>query len=505
MSLIYQSQGFTIYPQRQVITRGEETIQVRPKTFALLLLLLEKPGEILSKSYLLDSIWDDVKVEEPVLVQSVRELRQLFGNADIIQTYPRKGYAWAADVEKVEHCPIPKPSAVVAPVNHSYKRYVFPALALILGLMLCVVFYQVYARSAAKPLTDVVVVMPVKSQLPGNDYNWMSLGVMDQIIHMLVSNKKVQVPPSEYVFQLMHYANLSRDYESDQVAKIFEVSGATLIVETQISGVIENFRMDYKLRTRNDLKRGVIFATDLNELVFKLGQTIARQTGQSLDMAEKNAQQAFHNELMARGVEKLDQQEYDAAQKLFKSLIELDPANLYAHEQLIRAMLWLKQFDEAREEINKALPHADNKTQSAARLYFYRAISYNEQHNLNSALADLDKTDAAAAMSDAVLIQAESSEMRARIYQQKGELVQAQASYEQALKFNGVIRCAIGMSDTHIKLAQLFLNQGQKDKALAHYSQAKELIESHQLLDMRPHLDALNLEKSLSQQGFNKI
>ncbi|RZA00437.1 MAG: tetratricopeptide repeat protein [Moraxellaceae bacterium] len=393
MSLTYQSQGFTIYPQRQLIARGDETIQVRSKTFALLLLLLERPGEVLSKSYLLASIWDDVKVEEPVLVQSVRELRQLFGNADVIQTYPRKGYAWSAEVEKLEHCPfeqpIPASSTRVSPSN---KRYVLPTIVLVLGLMLCAAFYQVYARSAAKPQTDVVVVMPVKSQLPGNDYNWVSLGVMDQIIHMLVSNKKVQVPPSEYVFQLMHYANLPRNYESDQAPKIFEVSGATLIVETQISGVIENFRMDYKLRSKNDLKRGVIFARDLSELVFKLGQAIADQTGQSLDMAERNAQQTFHNELMARGVEKLDQHEYEAAQKLFQSLIELDPGNLYAREQLIRSLLWPKQFAEAKAEIDKAMPQADKgNSETRARLYFYRAIAFKQQNDIDATLIALDK------------------------------------------------------------------------------------------------------------------
>jgi tetratricopeptide (TPR) repeat protein len=264
--------------------------------------------------------------------------------------------------------------------------------------------------------------------------------------------------------------------------------------------------MDYKLRSKNDLKRGVIFATDLSELVFKLGQAIASQTGQSLDMAEKNAQQTFHNELMARGVEKLDQHEYEAAQKLFKSLIELDPGNLYAHEQLIRALLWSEQFNEAKAEIDKAMSQADNKnSQARARLYLYRAIAYKQQNDINATLIALDKADEAANQSDSVLVQAEISEIRARIYQQKGEFIQAQASYEQALKFNGVIRCAIGMSDTHIKLAQLLLDQGQKDKALVHYLQAKELIESHQLLDMRPYLDSLNLEKSLPQQGFNKI
>lgn len=511
MNFIYQSQGFIIYPQRQVIVRDTEEIQVRPKTFALLLLLLEKPGEVLSKSYLLDSIWDDVKVEEQVLVQSIRELRQLFGSADIIQTYPRKGYAWAADVEKREQCKAtPVALAATTPAASTLfsarkKIYALASLVLALGLILSALLYQTKIRTT-DPLTEVVVVLPVKTQLPGNDFNWVPLGVMDQIIHSLISNKKVQVAPLEYVFQIMQYAHLPRVYESDETPRLFEVSGATLIVETQLSGVIENYRMDYKLRTKNDVKRGVIFAKDLNQLLYKLGETVANQTGQKIHNAEKNAQAAFHNELMARGVEKLDQEDFEAAQDLFKSLIELDPENLYAHEQLIRALLRLNNFENAKREIANSLLLADKTDmQSAARLYFYRAIAQRGEKDIASALSSLDKADQLATESNTVLIQAQSAEIRAEIQKNAGDFEHAEASYEQALKFNGVIRCSIGMSSTHLKLAQLLSQQGKADKAYDHYTQAKQLIETHQLDDMRAYLESVKIEKAQTNQSFNKI
>ncbi len=511
MSIIYQSQGFIIYPQRQTIVKGDEETQVRPKTFALLMHLLEKPGEILSKSYLLDSIWDDVKVEEQVLVQSIRELRQLFGSADIIQTYPRKGYAWAADVEKREQCQAaPAALAAATPATSaSYslrkKLYALTGLVLTVGLILSALLFQTKTQ-ATDFQTEVVVVMPVKSQLPGNDFDWVPLGVMDQIIHSLISNKKVQVAPLEYVFQIMQYAHLPRVYESDETPRLFDVSGTTLIVETQLSGVLENYRMDYKLRTKNDVKRGVIFAKDLNQLLFKLSEAVANQTGQKLHNAEQNAQSAFHNELMARGVEKLDQEDFESAQNLFKSLIKLDPDNLYAHEQLIRALLRLNNFDGAKREIDDSLTLANTKDkQSAARLYFYRAIALMGEQDITNALSSLDKADQLANASDTVLIQAQSSEMRAEIQKSAGNFVQAEASYAQALKFNGVIRCSIGMSSTHLKLAQLLAQEGKIDKAYDHYSQAKQLIETHQLDDMRAYLESVKIEKNEKNQSSNKI
>lgn len=498
MSCIYQSQGFSIYPQRQLIMRDQESIQVRPKTFALLMLLLEKPGEVLSKSYLLDSIWDDVKVEEQVLVQSIRELRQLFGSAGIIQTYPRKGYAWAAEVVKAEpSCPDAARSTSPNPANPAAthrpwwrKSYALPALLLALGITTCGLFYTLRANSSAVQ-TEVVLVLPVKNQLPGNDYNWVPLGVMDQVIHLLVSDQNTQVMPPEYVFQVMQFARLDRRYDSAQVPRLFEVSGATLVVESQLTGFIDNYRLDYKLRSRQDINRGVLFDKDLNQLSRKLGEVIVNQTGQQLQDAENNAQTAFHNELMARGVEKFDQQDYAAAQTLFRSLLQLDQGNLYARDHLIRALVWGEKLAEAHTEIEAALVLANNTDGKAvARLHFYQSLVQRKQGQLEAALHSLALVEREAVASGELLMQSSAAETRAQILQERGNLSAAQASYEQALKLNSIIRCAIGMSGIHLKLADLLLLQGQQEQAQKHYQQAKELIETHQLEDMKPALTA---------------
>lgn len=499
MSFIYLSQGFSIYPQRQLVMRGEESIQVRPKTFALLMLLLEKPGEILSKSYLLDSIWDDVKVEEQVLVQSIRELRQLFGNAEIIQTYPRKGYAWAAEVEKQQHCPqptqdktqttpTPQTVKVIAKPTWWRRTHALSLLVLALGLSLCGLLYALKASSSATQ-TDVVLVLPVKNQLPGNDYNWVPLGLMDQIIHLLVSDKSTQVMPPEYVFQVMRFAHLERDYNTEHTSQLFEVSGATLVVESQLTGFVENYRLDYKLRTRHDIKRGVLFDKDLSQLPRKLGEVIISETGQKMQGSEHKAQEAFHNELMARGVEKFDQQDYVAAQTLFKSLLQLDPENLYARDHLIKALARGGNQAEAQAEIDSAMTLArDKDRQVVARLYFYQSFIQSDQGQTDAALQSLTLADNEAVASGEILVQSGVAARRAQLLQAQGKLAEAQANYERALKFDGIIRCSIGMSDNHMKLVELLLKQGKKEQAKQHYLAAKELIESHQLDDMRAAL-----------------
>ena len=499
LSFIYLSQGFTIYPHRQLIARGEENIQVRSKTFALLLLLLEKPREVLSKRYLLDKIWDDVTVEEQVLVQSVRELRQLFGSAEIIQTYPRKGYAWAADVDKqlVDEA---KPDTIVAqPLTTAafsshkniYKKIVI-GLGLMVALVVIVLLMQSY-RATSPAKTEVVIILPMKNQVAGIDHNWVPLGAMDQLNHLLISNQNVQVMSSEYVLLVMSYAKLSRDYDTQQVARIFDVSGASLIVESQLSGSVENYRLDYKLRYKNDVKRGAIFDKDLNQAIYKLGQLISGQTGQKLHDADNNAQALLTNELMARALEKLDLHDLEAAENLFISLKQLEPNNLIARQKLIATLIKLKKFSQAKEEIDATLQLiGKDNPQELTKIYFLLAVLDWQQGAIDDALQMLEQTDHFAAISSDIYYQANIAQIRGYIQQERGNYGLAQAAFEQSMKFDNLIRCPIGISDNHIKLAKIFSLQGKRDLALQHYNEAKNLIETNQYTDMLPELEAVN-------------
>jgi DNA-binding winged helix-turn-helix (wHTH) protein len=92
LSLRYRSGEFIIHPKRHLIESDGQQTQVRSKVFMLMLLLLEHRDEVLSKEFLLATIWDDVEVDEQVLFQSIREIRILFSDYIVIKTHPRKGY-----------------------------------------------------------------------------------------------------------------------------------------------------------------------------------------------------------------------------------------------------------------------------------------------------------------------------------------------------------------------------------------------------------------------------
>src|SRR3954462_3209842 len=78
---------------------GKE-IALRPKTFAVLLHLVENPNHLVSKEELFAAVWPKIAVTDDALVQSIGELRRAFGDDGprLIRNVPRRGYRLESDV-----------------------------------------------------------------------------------------------------------------------------------------------------------------------------------------------------------------------------------------------------------------------------------------------------------------------------------------------------------------------------------------------------------------------
>ena len=73
---------------------GGETVDLRPKAFAVLKLLAENAGRLVSKDTLTRTVWPDISVGDDSLSQCIHELRQVLGDKDhrLIKTVSRRGY-----------------------------------------------------------------------------------------------------------------------------------------------------------------------------------------------------------------------------------------------------------------------------------------------------------------------------------------------------------------------------------------------------------------------------
>lgn len=101
--------------------------RLRPKTFEVLLYLIENRGRAVPKSELFAAVWNGVAVTEDTLVQSIVEIRKALGDdpraPQFVQTIPRVGYRIIAPIEQPETEPEPLDAAPASPPVPKPRRH----------------------------------------------------------------------------------------------------------------------------------------------------------------------------------------------------------------------------------------------------------------------------------------------------------------------------------------------------------------------------------------------
>ena len=101
-SHVYEFGPFRLVPAEKQILRDGDPVPLTPKSFDLLVVLVENAGHLVEKSELMNRVWPDSFVEEANLSVKMSELRRVLGEASdqnrYIETVPRRGYRFVAEV-----------------------------------------------------------------------------------------------------------------------------------------------------------------------------------------------------------------------------------------------------------------------------------------------------------------------------------------------------------------------------------------------------------------------
>jgi len=93
-----------VQPELNRVVRGGEVSQVQPKIMGVLVCLAERPGRVVSKERLFQTVWAGTHVTEHVLSRSISDLRKILNddsrNPRVIETIPRSGYRLIAPVSR---------------------------------------------------------------------------------------------------------------------------------------------------------------------------------------------------------------------------------------------------------------------------------------------------------------------------------------------------------------------------------------------------------------------
>ncbi len=110
---------FHVFPKQRLLLEGDKVVRLGSRAWDILIALIERPGEPISREELMTRVWPDTVVVEGNLPVHMAALRRALGDGHdgnrYVVTIPGRGYSFAAPI-KIAETPRPAPSqpAVIA-------------------------------------------------------------------------------------------------------------------------------------------------------------------------------------------------------------------------------------------------------------------------------------------------------------------------------------------------------------------------------------------------------
>lgn len=358
---------------RRFARKTGECINLAPKVFDLLLVMVESGGRVVSKNELLDTIWADAVVEEGNLTQTIFLLRKALGETSreprYILTVPQHGYRFIGQVKEfdveegvdfsetkteassVKDNELPSNAEVESSkaesnagnLKKSYFRgqppYALPAaLLILLGVFVSIGFYRQKSVPTASDASKIktLAVLPFEWRDAPPDKTFFADGLTENLIYNLSRSPTVRV---------ISYQAVSR-YTGNET-DLYEFA-RSLNADAVITGHIANQTADeVQIKIEIDRVRdktqlwGRLYAVRLAELSptqHRIAHDVAAQLNDKNSLpakAETSDYEAYNFYLAGRHfLNKRTAQNLRKAIENFQSAIERDPNFFAPHSGL---------------------------------------------------------------------------------------------------------------------------------------------------------------------------
>jgi DNA-binding winged helix-turn-helix (wHTH) protein/TolB-like protein/Tfp pilus assembly protein PilF len=363
------------------ISRTDDTVHIEPKVMEVLVVLADRPGEVVSRDHLLAAVWPSVVVGDDALTQSVIKLRKALSDnprsPSYIETISKRGYRLIAPVVRSdatlarhdERGPAPPKPRVSASRG-------IRSLGIAAGIALALVaagFYFFGSRSQPLPFphgrSDVadedrtglvtVTVLPFETVGAGAEQIYLARGISNDLMTDLSRLSGLRVISASGNIASGYTAGAARYVVSGSVQR----DGATLRVNVRLTDSRTNEqlwsqrferRFGDLFAIQNDISRGLVA-----QLPGKVNDAERRQAAKRFTVSTEaydyflRAQALF----LARRPEENGQ-----ARVLYQKAIDLDPqfARAYAGLAMTYAMDYRYQRSaESSATLGRALELAE--------------------------------------------------------------------------------------------------------------------------------------------------
>ncbi len=203
---MYRFNGFRLDAVRRLLLGADgQPIALKPKVFATLLYLVERPGELVAKEALLEAVWPHVVVEDNNLNKAISTLRQVLGETRgehrFIVTEPGQGYRFVAGVEAMpsvstEPLAASAEAAVVAPTSGATRLKAPKSiwLAFTIAAACTLAATGIYwlasdrtdpAGAESSPRPHSVALLPFVNLSPAPDDAYFAVGIHEELLNQL--------------------------------------------------------------------------------------------------------------------------------------------------------------------------------------------------------------------------------------------------------------------------------------------------------------------------------
>ncbi|HMD49292.1 MAG TPA: winged helix-turn-helix domain-containing protein [Bryobacteraceae bacterium] len=376
---IFEFGEFRLDSGERLLLAGDKALSMTPKVFDLLVLMVENPGRLLEKDWILQNLWPDTFVEEANLSVNVSTLRKALGptGAGYIETVPKRGYRFTAAVREIALAPNERPAvhdtetvippaepdgSVPLPPARRSPPWALIAAALLLIAASIYVFVNVAQSRNIQKVSEVrtIAVLPFRALGKDSGDDYLATGMADALIGKLSMIQKIMVRSTAAVRK---YAGTS-----DPVA-----AGRELSVDVVLDGSVQRdgkmVRVSIQLlRVKDGSPLWAERFDDSFTNIFQLQDSISEKVARALSMKlteDEHRQMVKHQTSDTEAYQLYLRASYvaykrssdampDAAIDLFQQAVAKDPEYALAYAGLANAYLELATMEGHADAVDKA-------------------------------------------------------------------------------------------------------------------------------------------------------